>query len=184
MIDYAESAFSKKHATSNLCSTISSQPFYYSGNFDSSLALYNISTYDPLLQALPKKNKKDKQPNIQGPTGTSTYFYSFSQELWEGATTNIDFLSNDVKFIEKIGEGQFGEAGFNAWFVRICEDLQFSFYFKVYLCEALGFDSNANSKATVMMKFLKPYTSEKIRCDDFHSEFRITFLMQIDLLLY
>lgn len=58
-----------------------------------------------------------------------------------------------------IWRGRFSEALFSKKF----EDLQFSFYLQVYLCEALGFDSNANSKATIMMKFLKPYMSEKIR---------------------
>lgn len=50
-------------------------------------------------------------PNIQGVSGNNLYAVPNSEMLWKEDYSVMEFPRENLKFLEKLGEGQFGEVG-------------------------------------------------------------------------
>ena len=48
-------------------------------------------------------------PNIQGVSGNNLYSVPHSEMLWKEDFSVMEFPRENLKFVEKLGEGQFGE---------------------------------------------------------------------------
>lgn len=85
---------------------------FFTNNINTNYSSYILSSYSPLPEVVPQNlpSRINNPPSIHSPTGCSSYLSVFPEEVWKNMTVpSLHFTSNDVNFVELIGEGSFGE---------------------------------------------------------------------------
>ncbi|XP_052789202.1 discoidin domain-containing receptor 2-like isoform X2 [Mya arenaria] len=119
-------------------------------------------TYDALYAAADVVNHQGLNiPNLQGATGNSVYSIPNAELLLSIELSVVEFPRENLRFVEVLGEGQFGE-------VHLCEAADIG----EYLHDDYTMARNANRPVLVAVKMLRKGADDRARAD-FQKEIKI-----------
>ncbi|XP_060568273.1 discoidin domain-containing receptor 2-like isoform X2 [Ruditapes philippinarum] len=119
-------------------------------------------TYDALYAAADIVNSQGLNiPNLQGATGSSVYSIPNAELLLSIDLSIVEFPRENLRFVEVLGEGQFGE-------VHLCEAVDIA----DYLQDDYIMNRNVNRPVLVAVKMLRKDADDRAR-SDFQKEIKI-----------
>ncbi|XP_053381060.1 discoidin domain-containing receptor 2-like isoform X2 [Mercenaria mercenaria] len=119
-------------------------------------------TYDALYAAADVVNSQGLNiPNLQGATGSSVYSIPNAELLLSIDLAVVEFPRENLRFVEVLGEGQFGE-------VHLCEAMGIA----EYLPDGYVIRTNINRPVLVAVKMLRKEADDRSR-SDFQKEIKI-----------
>ncbi|XP_041368248.1 discoidin domain-containing receptor 2-like isoform X2 [Gigantopelta aegis] len=101
-------------------------------------------------------------PSMQGVSGNNVYAVPNADLLLSIDYSVLEFPRENLRFVEVLGEGQFGE-------VHLCEALRIN---DILGDEYMGNRTNTNRSMLVAVKMLRPNADDRARAD-FHKEVKI-----------